>query len=952
MSFVDGTGGGFLEIELWLALGADTAADPATWSWTHEITNRGLDRAGVRITFGAADEQAEGEPCQIELNLFNSDGELTARNPMSAYYPYLRQAVPIKVRFAPNGTDFYEFVGLTSALMAKWDISQKDVWVPVLAHGLLKRPTDGQSPARSDIFNTVMSWAGSGLVDYWTFEDGTLARNAGSALSNGDPMRVTGRVDFATSEGPPGSNALPSGILANAGELSAGGKMAATDTWYFGFVFKAEVGANEQILRFKVPGNSKFKEFRVLYIGGEGPPFIGLDGIDLNNVQFTLAGIDAGEADEWHSCVVVGEWDGVDLSTYIMVDDLPDDAPTVYAVADAGGGIHDITVSPNALENVSEDPPPAMAFGHLWTASALPDTPRAIAAHFYQAMVGHDGERAVDRLERECSYNPGLWPDYTAIDETDDFSANQTDTWGTTDFGYAWSGWGAGGTVQGSDFQVASGKATHSVPIANAFRYTWLDAYVRRDVRVRVTMPDGIGTANVAGGSIEPGNIMLRVTPSATRYYLCRVSVDTAEAITLAISDSTGPTLASGSLNFADDFLNTNQALKVEAEVVGSTVRMRVWPAADPDKPFWDLEVEDTREGRIRDAGGVGIRSGRASGNSNTSPFVFAYDDFRVWGSDYRMGARRPMTVDQALQDIARSTGGVLYELPNGRIRLDTAQDRLDLDVTLTLDYSAGDISPPFEPTEDDQRTVNDATVSRPDGASGRFALTSGAMSTETVSPGVGPNPGTGSANPHRELDLVAHAGHLVARGTVDRERYPTVRIDGHANPGLIEDAMAAARRSRRVVIENLPTAFGFYDDADLIVEGGEIYLDFYALEIVLNLVPYQPYQAFYLVDASNNPPSGQSAGWLVPTTCVTDEALDTTETGVDILSVPLWETDSGNYPVDIAIGGERMTVTACSGAGPGQTLTVTRSVNGVVKSHSTAAPVIILEPGIMSMEA
>lgn len=53
-----------------------------------------------------------------------------------------------------------------------------------------------------------------------------------------------------------------------------------------------------------------------------------------------------------------------------------------------------------------------------------------------------------------------------------------------------------------------------------------------------------------------------------------------------------------------------------------------------------------------------------------------------------------------------------------------------------------------------------------------------------------------------------------------------------------------------------------------------------------------------------------------------------------------LWTTAAAQFPFNIMVGGERMTVTAISGASNPQTFTVTRSVNGVVKSHAAGAEV------------
>ncbi len=64
----------------------------------------------------------------------------------------------------------------------------------------------------------------------------------------------------------------------------------------------------------------------------------------------------------------------------------------------------------------------------------------------------------------------------------------------------------------------------------------------------------------------------------------------------------------------------------------------------------------------------------------------------------------------------------------------------------------------------------------------------------------------------------------------------------------------------------------------------------------------------------------------------------------------PLWTTTAGDWPFDIEVGGERMTVTAVTGTSSPQTFTVTRSVNSVVKSQYAGTDVRLFQPAILSM--
>lgn len=61
-----------------------------------------------------------------------------------------------------------------------------------------------------------------------------------------------------------------------------------------------------------------------------------------------------------------------------------------------------------------------------------------------------------------------------------------------------------------------------------------------------------------------------------------------------------------------------------------------------------------------------------------------------------------------------------------------------------------------------------------------------------------------------------------------------------------------------------------------------------------------------------------------------------------------IWSTTADDF--DIMMGGERMTVTAVSGASSPQTFTVTRAVNGVSKTHDAGTKVMLYKPTILAL--
>jgi hypothetical protein len=63
----------------------------------------------------------------------------------------------------------------------------------------------------------------------------------------------------------------------------------------------------------------------------------------------------------------------------------------------------------------------------------------------------------------------------------------------------------------------------------------------------------------------------------------------------------------------------------------------------------------------------------------------------------------------------------------------------------------------------------------------------------------------------------------------------------------------------------------------------------------------------------------------------------------------PLITTASGDFPVDVDLDGERVTVTACSGSSSPQALTVARGTGGIAVAHAAGAPLALWTPPVLS---
>jgi hypothetical protein len=249
---------------------------------------------------------------------------------------------------------------------------------------------------------------------------------------------------------------------------------------------------------------------------------------------------------------------------------------------------------------------------------------------------------------------------------------------------------------------------------------------------------------------------------------------------------------------------------------------------------------------------------------------------------------------------------------------------------TLALDYSAGDLTGAFKAVDDDRFLRNDVTATRVDGSSERVTIDTGPMSVQSPPDGVGrykDNPPAVSLT--ADSQVRDWAGWRALLGTVDQSRYPQIRLN-LAAPTVGDRAMDLDAGDR-LTIDNL-TADYTYDQITQLVLGYTERLSTFEHTLVVNCTPETPYQVAE-ADLSgvkaDSDASTLSAGVNSTATSLSVAVTDGT----------LWTTSSG-LPLDITVGGERMTVTAISGASSPQTFTVTRSVNGVVKSQAAATAV------------
>lgn len=103
----------------------------------------------------------------------------------------------------------YRFHGEVSAWPVKWNINQRDVYVPIQAAGLMRRLSQGVPPLHSPLYRSTTR---SDPIAYWPIEDGSgstqLALGIDVSTSPAEPMRLVNEPSLSTNSDFPGSEPI------------------------------------------------------------------------------------------------------------------------------------------------------------------------------------------------------------------------------------------------------------------------------------------------------------------------------------------------------------------------------------------------------------------------------------------------------------------------------------------------------------------------------------------------------------------------------------------------------------------------------------------------------------------------------------------------------------------------------------------------------------------------
>jgi hypothetical protein len=299
------------------------------------------------------------------------------------------------------------------------------------------------------------------------------------------------------------------------------------------------------------------------------------------------------------------------------------------------------------------------------------------------------------------------------------------------------------------------------------------------------------------------------------------------------------------------------------------------------------------------------------------------------------MGAQPAATFSELLKEIVTTEDALLFDSIDA-VALTLLLRNARYRQTPALTITPTDL--PVLPKEvtDDLNVHNVVTASQRNGGDSTAEDSTSALGSQAPPSGVGEYRQTVNVNLYDDTQLPQVANWWLRRGTVDLPRFPQLTIDLGAKPYLITAVES-------VEVGDVITITGFREyTIRLYVLGWTETIGTHTRTITFTCAPDQQLQ----VGAWDSTSSlWDSATHFLKTT------VNTTATALTFRSLSSKVTWSTTTPYDVLIAGEQVTVTSMGaaslvGGGYDQAATVTRSVNGVVKSLAANSTIHVATPG------
>ena len=296
------------------------------------------------------------------------------------------------------------------------------------------------------------------------------------------------------------------------------------------------------------------------------------------------------------------------------------------------------------------------------------------------------------------------------------------------------------------------------------------------------------------------------------------------------------------------------------------------------------------------------------------------------------------------VREAADADLGIVYDGLGPGITYRDRQNRYNRSAALTLNPSHSDIQPSFEPTDDDQQTINQSTVSRTGGSSTTYEDVDGVLGTATI----GNYLDTRTLNVRYDSQTETIAQWFVHLGTVEGYRYPQLNIDLRTIPNKALNWLSCFPNSR-VDITNITDYVTQHPNGDIItlLEGWSERLGRFEWQATLNLSPGEPWKIARLASPTSD--TNQFIGRLESGFSTLNSSASAGATSLSVATTtgkPLWTRDSDDFPFYVVVGGWRIRVTNITGSSSPQTFTV----DAIPAAISSGAEVTVWQPNVLAL--
>lgn len=323
--------------------------------------------------------------------------------------------------------------------------------------------------------------------------------------------------------------------------------------------------------------------------------------------------------------------------------------------------------------------------------------------------------------------------------------------------------------------------------------------------------------------------------------------------------------------------------------------------------------------------------------NSKGVPLIMSGDPTDT----VQMGPEPRATAIAIMEECAKVDGGFLTTRRDAPVFWFVTRTSLLNQDPVVLDQDDAPFTGTLDPTDDDAVLRNAVTLTSSAGQTATSLVTEGPKGSDTV--GVYESAYTLNGHADALIYLAQHATYL---GTWDEVRVPQFSVM-LAKPVFTGDAALTAGVRRLdpglvTRIDNPPAWLPPGRDLELLVRGYREVMSNKVHDLTFYAQNYGPFRAVNDLSEQSDVPARTAASNSTLSTGITT-------TGLTILiataSGALWTTSAGDFPMDIEIEGEVITLSDISGAASPQTATASaRSVNGIVKSHLAGVEIQVVD--------